>query len=196
MESDNAKQTEYNEQIDKFLDEFISIIYKGNDHIVARKYYRELFHQLIPKYFYKERLVMKKRIGKAEWNGSFKDGKGKVKFGSFEGNYSFKSRFEEGEGTNPEEMIAAAHAGCFSMALSKDLSENGYPPKKIETTAEVSIEILSAGPKITLIQLKTEAVVPNLDKEKFQRFVKNAKVNCPVSQALKSVEIELTAKLN
>ncbi len=81
---------------------------------------------------------MPKRKGTAYWDGNFQNGKGKVKFGSFEGDYSFKSRFENGVGTNPEEMIAAAHAGCFSMALSKDLSDKGFEPKKIQTTAEVS----------------------------------------------------------
>ena len=103
--------------------------------------------------------------------------------------------FKDEKGTNPEEIIAAAHAGCFSMALSKDLSDKGYAPKKIETTAEVSIEILNEGPRITLIQLNTEAEVPNMDAEEFLKIAKNAKKNCPVSQALKSVEIKLNAKL-
>lgn len=138
---------------------------------------------------------MPKRKGTAEWNGNFQDGNGKVKFGSFEGNYSFKSRFKDGSGTNPEEMIAAAHAGCFSMALSKALTESGYEPKKIETTAEVTIEILNEGPKITLIQLNTEAEIPNMDEDEFINFANSAKENCPVSQALKSVEIILNAKL-
>lgn|SRR5574338_442191 len=138
---------------------------------------------------------MSKRKGAARWDGNFQNGKGKVKFGSFEGDYSFKSRFENGAGTNPEEMIAAAHAGCFSMALSKDLSDNGFEPKKIQTTAEVTIEILKEGPRITLIELNTEADVPKLSKEEFLKFAEGAKKNCPVSQALKSVEIKLNAKL-
>jgi osmotically inducible protein OsmC len=138
---------------------------------------------------------MSKRKGTAHWDGNFPNGKGKVKFGSFEGDYSFKSRFENGAGTNPEEMIAAAHAGCFSMALSKDLSDKGFEPKKIQTTAEVTIEILKEGPRITLIELNTEADVPKLSKEEFLKFAEGAKKNCPVSQALKSVEIKLNAKL-
>lgn len=138
---------------------------------------------------------MSKRKGAAQWDGNFQNGKGKVKFGSFEGDYSFKSRFENGAGTNPEEMIAAAHAGCFSIALSKDLSDNGFEPKKIQTTAEITIEILKEGPRITLIELNTEADVPKLSKEEFLKFAEGAKKNCPVSQALKSVEIKLNAKL-
>lgn len=138
---------------------------------------------------------MSKRKGTAQWNGNFQNGKGKVKFGSFEGDYSFKSRFENGAGTNPEEMIAAAHAGCFSMALSKDLSDKGFEPKKIQPTAEVTLEILKEGPRITLIELNTEADVPKLSKEEFLKFAEGAKKNCPVSQALKSVEIKLNAKL-
>lgn len=138
---------------------------------------------------------MPKRKGTAVWNGNFQDGSGRVKFGSFEGDYSFKSRFKDGSGTNPEEMIAAAHAGCFSMALSKDLSDNGYAPDQIETIAEVTIEILDEGPRITLIQLNTDAKVPKLDKDEFLKFANNAKKNCPVSQALKGVKIELNAKL-
>lgn len=138
---------------------------------------------------------MSKRKGTAEWNGNFKNGKGKVKFGSFEGDYSFKSRFENGAGTNPEEMIAAAHAGCFSMALSKDLSDKGYEPKKIQTTAEVSIEILKQGPRITLIELNTEVDVPNLSKEELIKFAEGAKKDCSVSQALKGVDIKLNVKL-
>lgn len=138
---------------------------------------------------------MSKRKGTAQWNGNFQNGKGKVKFGSFEGDYSFKSRFENGAGTNPEEMIAAAHAGCFSMALSKDLSDKGFEPKKIQSTAEVTLEILKEGPRITLIELNTKADVPKLSKEEFLKFAEGAKKNCPVSQALKSVEIKLNAKL-
>lgn len=138
---------------------------------------------------------MPKRIGKAEWNGNFQNGKGKVKFGSFEEDYSFKSRFEDAKGTNPEEMIAAAHAACFSMALSKDLSDKGFEPTKIQTTAEVTIQILDEGPRMTLIQLKTEADVPDLSEAEFLKFAEGAKKNCPVSQALKSVEMKLNARL-
>ena len=138
---------------------------------------------------------MPKRQGKAVWKGDLPSGNGKVNFGSFEGNYSFKSRFEEGEGTNPEEMIAAAHAGCFSMALANALAKDDHDVKEINTTAEVSLDKLSEGFRITQIQLNTEAEVAGLDEEGFLKYASDAKNNCPVSQALKSVEIKLDAKL-
>jgi osmotically inducible protein OsmC len=137
------------------------------------------------------------RTAKAVWEGSLKEGKGKMALGSgaFEGQYSFASRFEEGTGTNPEELIAAAHAGCFSMALSAGLGNAGFTPTRIQTDAKVHMALVGAGMKITRIDLNTEAQIPNIDEQKFQEIAENAKKNCPVSQALASVEIELTAKL-
>jgi osmotically inducible protein OsmC len=137
---------------------------------------------------------MATRISSAEWKGSLKEGSGRMKLasGAFEGPYSFASRFESGPGTNPEELIGAAHAGCFSMALSGALSAAGHIPKRIATTAAVHLD---AGPKIVLIELETEADVPGLDDAAFQRFAEDAKKNCPVSRALTGVEIRLKASL-
>jgi osmotically inducible protein OsmC len=113
--------------------------------------------------------------------------------GSYEGPYSFQSRFEEGDGTNPEELIAAAHAGCFSMQLSGLLGAAGHEPESVETTATVHIEKADPGFKITLIELDTKASVPGIDEEEFQRQVEEAKVSCPVSQALAATDITVSA---
>jgi len=115
--------------------------------------------------------------------------------GSYEGPYTFQSRFQEGDGTNPEELIAAAHAGCFSMALSLGLGSAGYEPESIETTATVQIDKVDEGFKITHINLDTEARVPGIDESEFQEQAEAAKAGCPVSQALAGVEITLAAKL-
>jgi lipoyl-dependent peroxiredoxin len=137
------------------------------------------------------------RTGQGIWEGDLKSGKGKVKLGSgaFEGQYSFSSRFEEGIGTNPEELIGAAHAGCFSMALSNMLAETGFAPRKIDTTAKVHLNKTEEGFKITLIELYTEAEVPGIDNKRFQELAESAKKNCPVSQALSATEIKLQANL-
>jgi lipoyl-dependent peroxiredoxin len=137
------------------------------------------------------------RTGQAAWEGNLVNGKGKMKFGSgaFEGQYSFSSRFEEGKGTNPEELIGAAHAGCFSMAFAHALSEAGFIPKKVDTTASVHLGKGDKGFKITLIELVTTADVPGIDNAKFQEIAAAAKVGCPVSQALAATEIKLDAKL-
>ena len=120
----------------------------------------------------------------------------KVASGAYEGRYSFSSRFEEGEGTNPEELIAAAHAGCYSMALSADLGRAGYTPEEINTTAEVHLTKGDSGFRITRIHLITEARVPDIDEETFQEQAEKAKKGCPVSQALGAVEeVTLDAKL-
>jgi lipoyl-dependent peroxiredoxin len=134
------------------------------------------------------------RTASAVWEGSIKEGKGKMRLGSgaFEGAYSWHSRFADGEGTNPDELIGAAHAGCFSMALSDLLTGANHVPEKIETTAKVH---LGDGPKITLIELSTKAVVPGIDAATFQELAEKAKKGCPVSQALAAVEIKLDAKL-
>jgi osmotically inducible protein OsmC len=137
------------------------------------------------------------RKAEAVWEGGLMKGKGKMKFGSgaFEGAYSFASRFEEGAGTNPEELIGAAHAGCFSMALSLFLERAGHIPERIHTNAKVHIDKAGDGFRITTIELQTEAKVPGIDEKKFLEQAEAAKKGCPVSQALAGVEIKLNAKL-
>jgi lipoyl-dependent peroxiredoxin len=136
----------------------------------------------------------------AVWEGGLKDGKGTVKTGSgaINGAYSFRTRFEGAqgaEGTNPEELIGAAEAGCFSMALSAGLGKSGFTPTRIRTSAKVHLEKVGEGFKITRIQLTTEAAIPNIDEAKFREHAENAKKGCPVSQALAGTQIELDAKL-
>jgi lipoyl-dependent peroxiredoxin len=137
------------------------------------------------------------RTSEAEWRGDLKSGRGEIRLGSgaFSGNYSFQSRFEEGQGTNPEELIAAAHAGCFSMALSARLAESGHPPAKVHTTARVHFGPVPGGFAISRIDLATEGSVPGIDAETFEKRAEEAKRNCPVSKALQAVEITLTARL-
>ena len=139
---------------------------------------------------------MPQRKGSAEWKGGLKDGRGSVSSGSgaIEGSYSFGSRFEQGTGTNPEELIGAAHAACFSMALAAALGKAGYEPKRVNTTAKVDLET-SDGPKISTITLDTEAEVPGIDAAEFQKQAEGAKENCPVSKALAGVDIQLKARL-
>jgi len=135
------------------------------------------------------------RNAEAIWTGTLKEGKGTFKLGSgvFESDYTWAARFEEAPGTNPEELIGAAHAGCYSMFLSALLTKAGYSPTRIHTTAKVHLE---AGPTITLIELETHAEVPGLDEKTFQEQAQAAKKNCPVSKALASVEIRLNALLH
>ncbi|HEX3037031.1 MAG TPA: OsmC family protein [Thermodesulfobacteriota bacterium] len=140
---------------------------------------------------------MPKRNANAVWEGNLKDGKGRMSLGSgaYEGAYSFSSRFEEGKGTNPEELIGAAHAGCFSMALSHALSQAGYSPKRISTKAEVNLAKVEDGFKITSIELRSQAEIPEIEEEEFLKYAETAKKNCPVSQALAGTEIKLQANL-
>lgn len=140
---------------------------------------------------------MATRKAKAEWKGSLREGKGTMRLGSgaYEGAYSFQSRFEEGTGTNPEELIGAAHAGCFSMALSAGLGKVGFEPKRITTEATVQLEKVGEGFQITKIHLDTEAEIPKIEKSVFEKHAQEAKSNCPVSKALAGPEITLTAKL-
>lgn len=137
------------------------------------------------------------RKGSAVWDGTLKGGSGKVKLGSgaFEGQYSFGSRFESGTGTNPEELIGAAEAGCYSMALSANLEKAGHPPKRISTTALVNLDRGESGFKIMSIELTTEAEVPGIDDAKFQEQAELTKKTCPISLALAGTEITLSAKL-
>ena len=137
------------------------------------------------------------RSADAVWEGDLKSGKGTMRFsgGAFEGPYSFSSRFEEGKGTNPEELIAAAHAGCFSMAFSGGLTRAGFIPTRVTTNAKAKLEKVGEGFKITTIELTTQGLVPGIDEKMFQEVAENAKKNCPVSQALAGVNIVLSAKL-
>ncbi|NIT61286.1 MAG: OsmC family peroxiredoxin [Aliifodinibius sp.] len=140
---------------------------------------------------------MPERKASAVWQGNLQEGNGQMKLGSgaFEGHYSFASRFEEGTGTNPEELIGAAHAGCFSMAFANILAKEGFNPKRISTNANVKLEKVGEGFKITNIALNAEAEVPGIEDNAFQEHADAAKNNCPVSQALTGVQITLQAKL-
>ena len=141
---------------------------------------------------------MPSRKAEAHWEGNLAEGSGRLKLGSgaFEGPYSFKSRFEEGQSaTNPEELIGAAHAGCFTMALTAQLTRAGSPPTRIDTTAQVKLEKVGEAFSITKIELETEAEIPGVDDATFQKHANDAKQNCPVSKALAGTEISLTAKL-
>ena len=132
---------------------------------------------------------MAQRTGSAKWEGSLKAGEGTVVVGDgvWEGPYSFSSRFEEGDGTNPEELIGAAHAGCFTMFLSGVLDEAGHTAESLETTASVHLRTGDEGPSITKIELALRGRVPGIDQEEFQRHAETAKKNCPVSKALAGV---------
>ena len=137
------------------------------------------------------------RTAKARWEGDLTSGKGTMALGSgaFEGPYSFASRFEGGTGTNPEELIGAAHAGCFSMALAAQLAGAGLKPERIRTHADVSFTKAASGWTIDRIDLATEASVPGISAADFQAKAEEAKKNCPVSRALTGVQIGLTATL-
>ena len=137
---------------------------------------------------------MSVRNASAVWNGTLKEGNGTMKLGSgaFEGEYTFASRFEEGPGTNPEELVGAAQAGCFSMYLAAQLTEAGYPPVQVRTSAKVHLE---EGPRITLIELETEAEVPNVDEKTFMEKVEYSKKNCPISLALTGPQLSVSARL-
>ena len=134
------------------------------------------------------------RTASAVWDGSLKEGSGSMRLGSgaFEGSFTYLSRFEEGPGTNPEELVGAAQAGCFSMYLSAQLTAAGFVPKQIRTAARVH---LGEGPRITLIELDTEAEVPNVDEQTFQEKVEVSKNNCPISLALTGPELRVNARL-
>jgi len=137
------------------------------------------------------------RKASAVWNGSLKEGKGTISTDSgvlSKTQYSFSTRFENGAGTNPEELIAAAHAGCFTMALSGQLGNAGMTPESLETTAAVTLEKLEAGFTITKIHLDVTARIPGADKAAFEKAADNAKAGCPISRLLKA-EITMTARL-
>ena len=133
----------------------------------------------------------------AVWNGKLRDGNGTFEAGSgsFNGAYTFATRFEGKPGTNPEELVGAAHAGCFSMALSAGLGKAGFEPKRITTEAKVDLEKVGEGFQITRIHLDTEAEIPGIERSVFEKHAHEAKANCPVSKALTGPEITLTARL-
>ena len=137
------------------------------------------------------------RTADAQWSGGLKDGNGTMKLGSgaFEGPFSFQSRMEDGTGTNPEELIGAAHAGCFSMQFSAMLEHAGFPPERVHTSAKVYFGPDGPGFSINKIELTTEGKVPGIDDAKFQELAAGAKASCPVSKALAGTEITLSAKL-
>ena len=140
---------------------------------------------------------MSVRQADAVWEGDLKGGRGSMKLqgGAYEGPYSFASRFEQGTGTNPEELLAAAHAGCFSMALSGALSKAGNPPKQVKTTAKVHLEKVLEGFQITRVELECQAEVPGIDEAKFHELADAAKITCPVSKLFSGVDITLNASL-
>jgi osmotically inducible protein OsmC len=135
------------------------------------------------------------RTAKAVWEGNLAKGTGVIEFGGWRGAYSVGSRFENEKGTNPEELIGAAHAGCFSMALSGILGKAGHTPKRLQTQAKVHINKVGEGFKITKIELHLDADVPGIDESKFLEHAEAAKKGCPVSQALAGTEIVLEATL-
>ena len=136
------------------------------------------------------------RTAQAEWQGDLQGGSGTMSIGGrFTGPFTFSSRFEEGAGSNPEELLAAAHAGCFSMALSHGLAEAGHAPTRVSTTADVSLEMADGRPTITTIALTCDAEVPGIDDAEFQKIAAATKSGCPVSRALAGPEITLQAAL-
>ena len=142
---------------------------------------------------------MATRNGSAEWRGDLRDGAGELIVGDgvFKGSYSFASRFEEGEGTNPEELIGAAHAACFSMALANVMADHGHPAESVRTTAKVHLGQTDEGPAIQRIDLETVGRVPGIDQDHFAMHAEEAKAGCPVSRALAGVEeINLDARLD
>ena len=144
-----------------------------------------------------EEQQMPTRSASAQWEGGLKGGRGSYKGANgLAGQYNFSSRFEEGPGSNPEELLAAAEAACFSMAFAGNLEKNGTPPTSIETTARCTVEKVGAGFTITKMQLDARAKVPNVDDATFQRLAEDTRVGCPVARALKgNVDIQVTAKL-
>jgi lipoyl-dependent peroxiredoxin len=139
------------------------------------------------------------RNGSAEWHGDLQSGSGTVTVGNgvFEGAYSYESRFGEGEeGTNPEQLIAAAHAACFTMALSNILSGAGHAPESVRTSARVQLRNVDGAPTLTRVDLDTEGQVSGIDQQQFEEYAEQAKAGCPVSRALAGIpEMELSAKL-
>jgi lipoyl-dependent peroxiredoxin len=143
-------------------------------------------------------MVMTNSSATATWEGTLRGGKGHftAKSGTFQGDYTFATRFESAKGTTPEELIAAAHAACYSMALNAGLEKAGTTPKRISTTATATFDMVGDAPKITKVRLETRGEVPGIDQAAFTKAAEAAKEGCAVSQALKgNVAIELDARL-
>lgn len=139
---------------------------------------------------------MSVRKANAKWNGTLKDGNGVMSFANYNGPFTFKSRFEEGDGTNPEELVGAAQAGCYSMFLAALISGEGLTPESVETTAKVTLGNDDTGPLITSIELVSNVSCSGLAQEKFTELSETAKNNCPISRLYKGTEVKLTAKLS
>jgi len=138
---------------------------------------------------------MSVRTAKSQWNGTLKDGKGTMNFSNYSGPYTFVSRFEEGEGTNPEELVGAAHSGCYSMFLAALISGEKLVPESVETTAAVHLGRDETGPVITTIELNCEVKCEGLSQEKFEELAAAAKEKCPISRLVAAADIKLTASL-
>ena len=139
---------------------------------------------------------MSVRTAKSLWNGTLKDGKGTMNFSNYSGPYTFKSRFEEGDGTNPEELVGAAHSGCYSMFLAALISGEGLTPESVETTASVHLGRDETGPVITTIELDCQVKCDGLSQEKFEELAVAAKAKCPISRLVAAADIKLTATLH
>ena len=138
---------------------------------------------------------MSVRTAKSKWNGTLKDGEGTMNFSNYSGPFTFKSRFEEASGTNPEELIGAAHSGCFSMFLAALISGEGLTPEHVETTARVHLGKDETGPVITLIELDSQVSCKGLSLEKFEELAQAAKEKCPISRLISPTEVKLKAVL-
>ena len=138
---------------------------------------------------------MSVRLANAKWNGTLKDGKGTMNFSDYSGPFTFASRFEEGKGTNPEELVGAAHAGCYSMFLSALISGEKLVPESVETTARVHLGRDETGPLVTTIELNSKVKCEGLSQEKFDELAAAAKAKCPISRLVAAADIQLTASL-
>jgi osmotically inducible protein OsmC len=138
---------------------------------------------------------MSVRTAKSQWNGTLKDGKGTMNFSNYSGPFTFKSRFEEGTGTNPEELVGAAHSGCYSMFLAALISGEGLNPESVETTAKVHLGKDEKGPVITTIELECQVKCEGLSQEKFEELAAAAKEGCPISRLVAAADIKLSATL-
>jgi osmotically inducible protein OsmC len=138
---------------------------------------------------------MSVRSAKSKWNGTLKEGNGTMNFSNYSGPFTFKSRFEEGDGTNPEELVGAAHSGCYSMFLAALISGEGLSPESVETTATVHLGRDETGPVITTIELDSKVKCDGLSQEKFEELAAAAKAKCPISRLVAAADIKLTASL-
>jgi osmotically inducible protein OsmC len=138
---------------------------------------------------------MSVRTAKSTWNGTLKEGKGTMNFSNYSGPYTYKSRFEEGSGTNPEELVGAAHSGCYSMFLAALISGEGFDPESVETTARVHLGKDDTGPVVTTIELDCQVKCEGLSREKFSELSQAAKAKCPISRLVAAAEVKLNAVL-